>query len=306
MTEIPHRFTIIQHPEVHPPESETSLVPNRVLRHLYATVQRFQIVAPHLPSAPPPAVAVSAQSCLLAEITAAICARKHDRLFNAGAAARLAHGEAFAELLQSRTPSTATASAAGGAPAPVAAHDALPPGVRDRFSLDQFAATMAFISKLRGEQCVFFVLMGDSPLDASFRHCLRACAECRLPVLFYFETRLHLSTRNRARRNPEDLRSIYAEIGVPLITTDVHDPVALYRVTTEAIHHARFGQGPTVIESTKVIASGRLSRLATPDDPLDFMKSYMQARGVWDEDWAQEQHRIAVEELQTALAASGR
>ena len=147
---------------------------------------------------------------------------------------------------------------------------------------------------------------GRFPLDASFRHCLRACAECRLPVLLYFETGLHLSARNRARRNPEDLRSVYAEIGVPLITTDVHDPVALYRVTTEAVHHARFGQGPTVIESTRVIASGRLSRLATPDDPLDFMKSYMQARGVWDEDWAQAQHQTALEELRAALAASGR
>ena len=245
MTDSSHQFTVVQHPEVHTPESEISLVPNHVLRHLYATVQRFHVVAPHLPSTvPQPDGAASARACLLAELTAAICARKHDRLFNVGAAARLAQGETFAELLQA-------------APAPAATHDALPPGLRDRFSLDQFAATMAFISKLRGEQCVFFVLLGEYPLDQGFRHCLRVCAECRLPVLFYIETCLHLLVGKRAHRNRESPRSVYAEFGVPVITTDVHDPVALYRVTTEAIHHARFGQGATVIESIRVVAAGK-------------------------------------------------
>jgi hypothetical protein len=287
MTDLPHQLTVVQPPEVHPPENETSLVPNRVLRHLYAAIQRFQVVAPHLPLAG----AGPAQSCVLAEITAAICARKHDRLFNARAAARLAQGETVAELLK-------------GAPAPVAAPDALPPGIRDRFSLDQFAATTAFISKLRGEECVFFVLLGEHSLDQSFRHSLSACAECRLPVLFFIETRLRLSAGKHANRKDEDPRSVYADLGVPVITTDIHDPVALYRVTTEAIHHARFGQGATVIESIRVVASGKRARLATPGDPLDFIKRYMEARGIWDNDWAKEQHRAAVEELALALAAN--
>jgi hypothetical protein len=290
MTDLQHQLTVVQHPEVHPPENETSLVPDRVLRHLYATIQRFQVVEPHLRllSGPPPTSAVFAQSCLLAEITAAICARKHDRLFNARAAARLAQGETFAELLKA-------------APAPAAAHDALPPGVRDRFSLGQFAATMAFISKLRGEECVFFVLLGEHSPNQSFRHILRACAECRLPILFYVETRLHLPAGKHASRNREDPHSVYGEFGVPVITTDVHDPVALYRITTEAIHHARFGQGATVIESTQVVAARKRTRLATPSDPLDFMKRYMQARGIWDNEWAKEQHRAAVLELESAL-----
>ena len=99
-------------------------------------------------SGSPPTVAITAQTCLLAEITAAICARKHDRLFNTGAAARLAQGETFAELLKT-------------APAPILAPDTLPSSVHDRFSPDQFAATLAFLSKLRGEECVCFVLLGD-------------------------------------------------------------------------------------------------------------------------------------------------
>jgi hypothetical protein len=31
------------------------------------------------------------------------------------------------------------------------------------------------------------------------------------------------------------------------------------------------------------------------------MKRYMQARGIWDNEWAKEQHRAAVEELESAL-----
>jgi TPP-dependent pyruvate/acetoin dehydrogenase alpha subunit len=59
-----------------------------------------------------------------------------------------------------------------------------------------------------------------------------------------------------------------------------------------------------VIESTQVVAAGKRARLATPGDPLDFMKRYMQARGIWDNEWAKEQHRAAAEELASALAAS--
>ncbi|MGA2963603.1 MAG: thiamine pyrophosphate-dependent enzyme [Candidatus Korobacteraceae bacterium] len=287
MTDLPHRLTVVQPPEAHPPENETSLVPNRVLRQLYATVQRFQVVAPRLPllSGSPPAGAITAQSCLLAEITAAICARKHDRLFNTRAAARLAQGETFAELLKT-------------APAPSLAPDTLPSSVRDRFSPAQFAATLAFLSKLRGEECVCFVLLGDHPLDHGFRHILHVCAECRLPVLFYIETHLHLP----AGKHPSPT-SAHVDSGVPVITTDIHDPVALYRVTTEAIHHARFGQGATVIESIQVVAAGKRTRPVTPNDPLDFIKRYMQARGIWDNEWAEAQHRAAAEELASALAA---
>ena len=61
-----------------------------------------------------------------------------------------------------------------------------------------------------------------------------------------------------------------------------------------------------MIESTRVIASGKLSRLATPGDPLDFMKSYMQARGIWDEDWAKSNTRPPSKSCVAALAASGR
>ncbi len=295
MTDLFHQLTIVQqHPELRLSDDETSLVPNCVLRHLYTTLQRHQVVASHLPPCgSSPASTVATQPCLLAEITAAICARKDDRLINARAAARLAQGATFAELLK---PATATA------------HDALSASVHDHFSLDQFAATLAFIGKLRDERSVFFVMLGEQALDESLRRVLRACAENRLPVLFYVETRIDLAAGKRAGHNgkrngkKEEPRPGYAESGVPVIATDIHDPVALYRVTTEAIHHARFGQGATVIESTRVMAEGKMARLATEGDPMDFMKNYMQARGVWDIDWAQAQHRAAIAELQSALA----
>ena len=47
----------------------------------------------------------------------------------------------------------------------------------------------------------------------------------------------------------------------------------------------------------------RLLPTARQAEYLDFIKKYMQARGVWDDEWAKEQHRAAAEELASALAA---
>lgn len=285
--------TIAQHPPLPLSESATSLVPSRVLRQLYTILLRFQLVAPHLRLPVPSGRSFFSQACLLAEITAVLCAGKHDRLLNTGVAARLAQGESFAEVLKNLPEAAAV----------ITTEDPLPSGIRSRASLDQFAATSAFISKLRGEECVFFTMLGRRSLDKEFRQTLRACGESRLPVLFYLETQVDVSGKPSAR-NSMDLSSIYAEFGVPVITTDVHDPIALYRVTTEAIHNARFGRGTTVIESVRVVAENQHARLATADDPLEFVRNYMKIRGTWDDSWGQAQRQALTEELKSAFGES--
>ena len=145
---------------------------------------------PHLPLAGPPAAAVSAQSCLLAEITAAICARKHDRLFNA----------------ESRCPPGPRRSFRG-----VVAWRACPRRrSMTRFRLASTIASRSISSPLPWPLSVNCAARSASssccweiPLSMqSFRHCLRACAECRLPVLFYFETGLHLSAAQTCSPRP--------------------------------------------------------------------------------------------------------
>jgi hypothetical protein len=262
-------------------ENELGLVPKRVLRHLYTTIQRCQLAAPYLPNA--------ALTTASVEITAATCAREHDHMLGMGAASRLARGESLTEVLRG---------------SPTAPTDGVPRIAFDRakpLSLDQYAAMLALLAKLRGEHSFFFALLGKQQLSEGFRRVLQACGQARLPVLFYLATELHLEGR-KSNRQSEALRTIYTEFGVPVITTDVQDPVGLYRVTTEAMHNARFGRGPTVIETARVITASRKAALRSPEDPLVFLREYMAARQIWDEDWANQASLEAVEELATALS----
>jgi hypothetical protein len=56
----------------------------------------------------------------------------------------------------------------------------------------------------------------------------------------------------------------------PSITVDGHDVVAVYRVASEAIAHARKGHGPTLIQSVHV----------SPGCPLGKMEDYLAAKGL--------------------------
>ena len=56
----------------------------------------------------------------------------------------------------------------------------------------------------------------------------------------------------------------------PSIAVDGHDVVAVYRVASESIAHARKGHGPTLIESMHV----------SPGCPLRNMEDYLAAKGL--------------------------
>jgi TPP-dependent pyruvate/acetoin dehydrogenase alpha subunit len=60
---------------------------------------------------------------------------------------------------------------------------------------------------------------------------------------------------------------------LPSISVDGNDVVAVYRVATEAIAHARRGHGPTLIDC----------QLVNPGDPLQNMKKYLMGKGLVDE-----------------------
>ena len=269
-----------------PEQTETSLVPTRVLRHLYSSILRYYTLAQHL-SYP------AASRWQIAEITAATCARKHDQLVGAGEAARLACGESLVECVRHPRHDEPNRSAELALQRSAVATD---------LRVEQIATIKAVTSKLRAEDSLVFALMGNHFENESFRRALQICGPSRLPVLFFVETKIDLSASKKANHKSEALRSIYAEFGVPVMTTDIHDPIGLYRVTTEAIHNARFGRGATVIETAQVNASGRKMRLGSLESPLEFVRSYMEARDLWNEDWAMQQRQQAIAELDSAHA----
>lgn len=75
-----------------------------------------------------------------------------------------------------------------------------------------------------------------------------------------------------------DLRTIYAEYGVPVITVDANDAIAVYRVMTEAAHNSRVGRGTTLIEAAFI--PGKTHGVASPA-PLACLEGYMRRHGAW-------------------------
>jgi hypothetical protein len=102
----------------------------------------------------------------------------------------------------------------------------------------------------------------------------------RLPILFIVPARI--GTRADSTR---DLRTLYAEFGIPVFTIDAHDPIAAFRVATEAAHNARVSRGASVLEAA-VIQTPNASLNSEP--PLRLLENYMRRKGNWDETWRQQ------------------
>jgi TPP-dependent pyruvate/acetoin dehydrogenase alpha subunit len=67
---------------------------------------------------------------------------------------------------------------------------------------------------------------------------------------------------------------------VPIIPVDGSDVVAVYRVATESIAHARKGNGPTLIDCVAYRLEGQ--RRAKREDPLGKMETYLAGKGLFD------------------------
>jgi hypothetical protein len=131
--------------------------------------------------------------------------------------------------------------------------------------------------------------------EPTWQNVLRLAGRHRLPILFIVPGRI------ASKRSKEaDLRTIYAEFGVPVMTVDANDPIAAYRVATEAAHNGRSGRGATVLEAATVeLANSNVNS----QHPLEHLEEYMRRRGSWDDDWKariEESARAALEKELTA------
>jgi TPP-dependent pyruvate/acetoin dehydrogenase alpha subunit len=95
----------------------------------------------------------------------------------------------------------------------------------------------------------------------------------KLPLLVLALTHPHAGS--------PDLRTLYSEIALPVITVDAHDAIAVYRVATEAAHNSRLGRGPTLIEAACIDHSR--AGMTSPE-PLASLESYMRRHGAWNDD----------------------
>lgn len=112
-------------------------------------------------------------------------------------------------------------------------------------------ATGAGLSiKLRGTNQVVAGFFGDGASNqGTFHESINMAAIWSLPVIFVCENNLYaMGTKQSMVMKIENIADRAVAYGIPGVTVDGNDVLAVYEATREAVNRARDGEGPTLIE----------------------------------------------------------
>jgi TPP-dependent pyruvate/acetoin dehydrogenase alpha subunit len=246
------------------PASSRKLIPapppssNEQLRALYASLLRC--VAAQEAMADRTALNGAGTRQALAVATVATLAEEDTLTASAGDfAAMLARGIPASEVAHS-------SSAKGGA-----AHRATP---ADPFTA---GAGIALAHKLEGKGNVVLAICPQTkPALEQWHDALQAAAAQKLPIVFVIENGVAIESPGAGDAPHLQPYSFFARgHEFPAIIVDGGDVVAVWRVAQEAVHRARNGAGPTLIDC----------RTNAEHDALAHLEHYLKTRHAWDEGW---------------------
>lgn len=212
----------------------------------------------------------------------------------AGATADLGNGDSLAI-----SPRNLAALIARGAPPaalftsndqPVSAAGTVP--AEDPFN---WGAGIALAHRLEHKQHVVVAVAAQQnpPLD-TWHDALKFAAGHKLPIIFIVENGVATGAPAGGDSPHLDPISFFArDYGIPGIVVDGNDVVAVWRVVQEAIHRARYGSGPTLVDC----------RTDAARDPLAHMEHYLRKRDAWDDGWKQRLQAEITATLDEALDA---
>jgi TPP-dependent pyruvate/acetoin dehydrogenase alpha subunit len=132
-----------------------------------------------------------------------------------------------------------------------------------------FAIATGYAMAQRGAKHVILAFSGPglASLDA-LRPSLAYAAQHKLGIVFVIETAADVDLSNARNTGP---------LGIYGIPVDGNDVVAIYRVAQEAIHRARRGVGPTLIDCKPWPLPSTLDGLA---DPVLRLEQALERRGI--------------------------
>ncbi len=158
------------------------------------------------------------------------------------------------------------------------------------------AAGYALAQKKRQRRNVVVVLLPEATHALGYWHeAAMLAANERLPIIF-----VAISSALPITLGNSDARQRAATYGIPGITVDGGDVVAMWRVAQESIHRARAGAGPTLIDSH--VPAPQANSRAYGGDPLERMKHYLDKRKLWKQAWKDELTRRFAAEIDQAQA----
>jgi TPP-dependent pyruvate/acetoin dehydrogenase alpha subunit len=166
---------------------------------------------------------------------------------------------------------------------------------------------IALAYKMQHRANVVISLSGEASLPSSvWDDALGFAALNKLPIVYVVENK----PQTRAQSSATDLSAVTQQHGIPFITVDGKDAIAVYRVCYEMRERARQGYGPTVVECRTCRpprepspTSAKSGQMRGTDDPLQFMECYLRRKGLWDEGWKQRTVETIKRKLQKAVAS---
>jgi pyruvate dehydrogenase E1 component alpha subunit len=131
------------------------------------------------------------------------------------------------------------------------------------------AAGLAWGKKLRGESAVAMAFFGDGATsEGEFHEGVNLAAVMNAPAVFVCNNnQWAISTPLEAQTRAETLADKAVGYGIPGVTVDGLDVLAVYAAARDAVERARSGGGPTLIECVHYRAAPH----ATADDPRAYI-----------------------------------
>jgi TPP-dependent pyruvate/acetoin dehydrogenase alpha subunit len=157
------------------------------------------------------------------------------------------------------------------------------------------ATSAALANKKKNNGRIAVAFLGDRTTSLNFWHEeIKTAGTQQLPILFVCHSNRGPESGNLSdQASAEEIALQEEACGFPWITVDGNDAVAVYRVATEAIVHARKGNGPTLIEC-------RLDR-SEVHDPILKMEAYLLRKGLFSEELKLEAAAGFISELAAAV-----
>ncbi len=131
------------------------------------------------------------------------------------------------------------------------------------------AVGISLAAKMRGEDAVALTTFGDgSTSTLGFHSGMNFAGVMNAPTIFLCQNNQWAISCPSSKQTVSDGYAIKGEAyGVPSVTVDGNDVLAVYMVMKDAVAKARAGEGPTLIEAITF----RLGGHSTSDDPTKYV-----------------------------------
>jgi TPP-dependent pyruvate/acetoin dehydrogenase alpha subunit len=180
------------------------------------------------------------------------------------------------------------------------------------------AVGVALAARLRKEDAVVLNYIGDGGCNVGdFHEGLNMAAVMKLPFVLIIENNQFAYSTPTARQHAaERLSDRGTGYGIPGVTVDGTDVLAVYDVCRTAIARARRGDGPTLIESVSMRMHGHsasddasyvpraLLEAWKEKDPVERYARVLTGEGILDETRAQETKERIDREIEEAVASA--